>query len=92
MREGELTAYFSYLVRHLSKHEVLEEAGFFIDEPYEGGWNNDTVVFALQTILRAAGWPVEPYVDIGRGLCPPNEFILQELGMIPPDRKAGSDG
>lgn len=83
----QLTAYLRDLIRHLVKQDTLENAGFFEDQPARGGWNNDTVVAAMQWMI--AGWlhehwqmDLEQRQIVDRGLVPPNKHILEALGFL----------
>jgi hypothetical protein len=81
-------------IRHLSKHDVFENAGMFdfMDEwtsdtpnPSTLVWNNDTLCQLMQTILQlwlAEHWKdvaYEPYPMIERTICPPELATLQAL-------------
>ena len=91
-RRDELLYFLHELTRHLSKHDILERAAFFDWDREQhnpaGEWNNDTVVYALEEMIAQWArehWDMvfERYVELGRGLCPPELHVLAEVGMLP---------
>lgn len=86
---------FAYLLheslRHISKHDVLEEANLFeiYDRPAgnpehwpENDWNNDTVVYALQVICEE--WLTAHGFKKPNDVMPYLDYVRLDRGFAPP--------